>query len=165
VPIDGAAPAASRAPAAQAAPADGRHLDDADAARRHVFDATALLCLLFGEEGADEVERLLPGALVSTVTYHEVLAKLADLGVSMTEARAMFDELVVEIVAVDRQQADVGSTLRGRSKGTGLSLGERSCLALAKTRSAIAVTTDAAWTGLDYGITITVIRQASKPTA
>jgi PIN domain nuclease of toxin-antitoxin system len=39
-----------------------------------VLDASALLCLLFDEPGADRVEARLTRASVSAVNYHEVLA-------------------------------------------------------------------------------------------
>lgn len=134
-------------------------------ARDHVFDATALLCVLFAEEGADQVQHLLPRSLVSTVNYHEVLAKLAELGVALAEARAMVDELGVGIVAVDRKQAEVRGALRNDAGGKELSLGERSCLALAKTLGVVAVTTDRDWSRFDHGVTIKLIRQPIKPNA
>lgn len=124
----------------------------------YVLDASALLCLLFREPGADRVETRLTRALVSVVNYHEVFAKLTDRGVDSDEAKAMLAELDVEIVPVDREQADLGGALRPLTRKAGLSLGDRSCLALAQTRQAVAVTADRAWKGVETGIEIEVVR-------
>ncbi|MDE1917857.1 MAG: type II toxin-antitoxin system VapC family toxin [Sphingomonadales bacterium] len=131
--------------------------------RDHVLDATALLCVLFAEEGWDQIESLLPRASISAVTYHEVLTKLDDLGVSMGEARAIIDALDVHIVAVDRKQTDLGTRFRDGSGSKSLSLGERSCLALTKMLQAVAVTTDREWTRFDLGVKINVIHQTTAP--
>lgn len=133
-------------------------MTDETGERSFVLDASALLCLLFREPGADQVEARMTRSLVSVVNYHEVLAKLSDRGVEPAEARGMLAELDVEIVDVDREQADLGGALRPLTRNAGLSLGDRSCLALAQSRKAIAVTTDRAWKTLELGIDIEAAR-------
>lgn len=123
-----------------------------------VLDASALLCLLFDEPGADRVEARLTRALVSAVNYHEVLAKLTDRGVEVTEARAMLAELDIDIIAVDREQADIGGEIRPLTRSVGLSLGDRCCLALAKSRQAVAITADQVWGDLDIGVVVELVR-------
>lgn len=123
-----------------------------------VLDASALLCLLFDEPGADLVEARLTRALVSAVNYHEVLAKLTDRGVEATEAKAMLAELDIDIIAVDRQQADIGGEIQPLIRSAGLSLGDRSCLALARSRQAVAITADQIWRDLDIGVAVEVVR-------
>ncbi|NOW48980.1 PIN domain nuclease of toxin-antitoxin system [Novosphingobium sp. SG751A] len=123
-----------------------------------VLDASALLCLLFDEPGADRVEARLTRALVSAVNYHEVLAKLTDRGVEAAEAKAMLAELDIDVIAVDRDQADIGGEIHPLIRGVGLGLGERSCLALARSRQAVAVTADRLWGDLDIGVSIEVVR-------
>jgi len=124
----------------------------------HVLDASALLCLLFNEPGAGRVEALLSRALVSVANYHEVLAMLVDRGVDPGEARMMLGQLDIEIIAADRDQADVGGALRSITREAGLSLGDRCCLALAQVRHATAVTCNPAWSALSVGIEIEVVR-------
>ena len=133
-------------------------MTETSAGQPYVLDASALLCLLFGEPGADRVEARLTRALVSAVNYHEVFAKLADRGVEPEEVKAMLAELDIDIIPVDRDQADAGGALRPITRAIGLSLGDRTCLALAKTRNAVAVTADQAWKMLDIGIEIEVVR-------
>lgn len=129
-------------------------MTDTEANAVYVLDASALLCLLFGEPGADRVEKRLSGALVSAVNYHEVLAKLTDHGVDVAEAQMMLAELDIDVLPVDRDQADIAGKLRPETRDIGLSLGDRSCLALAIYRQAIAVTADRAWETLDVGVVV-----------
>ena len=56
----------------------------------HVFDSSALLAILFEEEGAAVAARALSGGIVSAVNASEVVAKLVDLGAGEAEAAASF---------------------------------------------------------------------------
>ncbi len=125
---------------------------------RYILDASALLCLLFEEEGADHVAARLPGALVSTVNYSEVVAKLVDRGMPADEIVPLMADLDVELVPVDRAQAEEAGLLRASIKARGLSLGDRACIALARSRGGLALTTDRAWSDLDAGIVIELVR-------
>ena len=51
----------------------------------HVLDASALLCLLFDEPGADRVERVLPEAVIGAANLAEVIARLVDRGLDEEE--------------------------------------------------------------------------------
>jgi PIN domain nuclease of toxin-antitoxin system len=122
-----------------------------------VLDASALLALLQGEPGSDRVLETLPGALVCSVNLSEVVAKLA--GHDMPEAdirRAL--NLGLEIVPFDEALAWAAGLLRPLTRGAGLSLGDRACLALARSTSFPVLTADAVWATLDLGIEIAVIR-------
>lgn len=124
----------------------------------HVLDASALLCLLFEEPGADRVERVLHSACISAANHAEVISKLVDLGQPAEEAIADLRELDLEVVAFDRAQGEAAGGLRSPTRRLGLSLGDRACLALAQSRGAPALTTDRAWADLDVGVTIELVR-------
>ncbi len=108
----------------------------------HVLDASALLCLLFDEPGAERVERVLHKALISVANLAEVISKLVDRGLDGTEALSDLRELDLEVVALDRAQAEAAGLLRSATCEAGLSLGDRACLALAQQRRAPTLTTD-----------------------
>ena len=74
------------------------------------------------------------------------------------EAKALLAELDIEIISTDREQADRAGTLREPTRSAELSLGERSCLALAAAYDAVAVTANRHWAMLDVGIEIEVVR-------
>jgi PIN domain nuclease of toxin-antitoxin system len=124
-----------------------------------VLDASAVLCLLRTETGADRVYEALPRAVVSAVNLSEVYAKLSELGGSERQIVQAIGALHLRVEPFDGEQARVAGMLRPVTKVLGLSLGDRACLALAQTRKATALTTDRAWSDLQgLGLSITVVR-------
>ena len=123
-----------------------------------VLDASALLAMINSEPGAEMVYGVLMGASISAVNYSEVIAKLVDKGHDDGEAVSVLDALPITIRPVDAALARRAGLLRGRTRARGLSLGDRTCLALAIERELPALTADRAWAGLDLGIEITLIR-------
>ena len=126
----------------------------------HVLDASALLCLLFDEPGADRVERALPEALISAANLAEVISKLIDRGLDGNEALADLRELDLNVVALDRAQAEAAGLLRSAVRKVRLSLGDWACLALAQQRGAPTLTTDPrqAEVASTIGVTVELIR-------
>lgn len=125
---------------------------------RVVLDASALLVLLNSERGADVVAGTLPGAAMSAVNLSEVVAKLAERGVPEREIRTALDGLGLEIYPFDRELAYLAGQLRARTRGRGLSLGDRACLALGLQLDASALTDDRSWSGLGIDVRIQVLR-------
>ena len=125
-----------------------------------VLDASALLCLLFDGPGADRVERALPDAVISAANLAEVTAKLVDRGLDGNEALADLRELDLNVVALDRAQAEAAGLLRSAARKVRLSLGDWACLALAQQRGAATLTTDPrqAEVAGAIGITVELIR-------
>ena len=122
----------------------------------HVLDSTALLVALFGEQGAERVDALLPNAAIGAVNLAEVVAKLQDRDVPDGEIERLLAEL--DVVAFDRAQPMAAGRLRSATRVLGLSLGDRCCLALAAHRGAVAVTADRAWATLDLPVMVEVVR-------
>ena len=123
-----------------------------------VLDASAVLAVLNDETGAAKVEQLLPGAIMSTVNAAEVAAKLVDAGTEPRMAIEFIQRLGLRIMPF--LDADIESTARLRklSRTLGLSLGDRACLALAMREGLPALTADRAWSGLDIGVEVRLIR-------
>ncbi|MBV8688345.1 MAG: type II toxin-antitoxin system VapC family toxin [Alphaproteobacteria bacterium] len=124
----------------------------------HVLDASALLALMLGERGAEEVLGLLPTAVVGAVNLSEVVAKLQERGVPEAEIDLSLPDLDLRIIPFDEAQAIAAGKLRVRTRSLGLSLGDRACLALAMTRGAPVVTTDRTWRKVDVGVDVVVVR-------
>ena len=124
-----------------------------------VLDASALLTLLQNEPGAEVVADLLPRGIMSAVNLSEVVAKLMDHGMPLEEAREALDGLPIDVASFDRDAAFAAGELRRVTRGAGLSLGDRACLALATRLGATAVTADRAWASLSDGIAhVTLLR-------
>jgi PIN domain nuclease of toxin-antitoxin system len=114
--------------------------------------------MMFGESGAEKVIQLLPAAEISAVNLAEVAAKMQERGVPDAEIERDIADLRLSVVPFDAEQALGSGKLRLRTRGLGLSLGDRACLALALTRGLPAVTMDRGWAELEIGAEVIVAR-------
>lgn len=124
-----------------------------------VFDASALLAVMFEEPGAQHVMEFLaqPGGEISAVNWSEAGAKLAERGLKEAQIARELNTFGLGVVPFDDVQAITAATLRPLTRSLGLSLGDRCCLALARLRNARAVTADAAWRKLS-GFDVAAVR-------
>ena len=111
---------------------------------RFVFDSSAILTLYHNEPGKQQVLKLLDRGdpFISSANLCEVLTKLAEGGLNVTEVWETFHALEIDVVNFDTDQAIIAADLRLKTKHLGLSLGDRACLALSIVKKAIAVTAD-----------------------
>ncbi len=117
-----------------------------------VFDASAVLALIFAETGAHRAEQLIDEghAVISSVNHAEVVARLLDRGMRSSEVKQVCEALRLQVMPFTAQQAVASGYLRPITKPLGLSLGDRCCLALALEQpGATVVTADHAWQGLE----------------
>lgn len=123
-----------------------------------VLDASAVLAVLFNEQGADKVIAYLPGALLSCVNLAEVSTRILEVGKPLDDALFEISRLPLRLVDYDAGQAHITASLRKETKSLGLSLGDRACLALGLARQATVVTGDRHWQKLKIGLDIIVFR-------
>ncbi|GAA6616221.1 type II toxin-antitoxin system VapC family toxin [Scytonema sp. NUACC26] len=124
----------------------------------YVLDASAILALLNNELGSERVISVLTEAAISSVNLSEVIARFAESGMSETEIREVISSLGLEIIYFDTEMAYRAGILRPLTRQSGLSLGDRACLALGQFLGLPILTTDRAWADLELGINIQVIR-------
>jgi ribonuclease VapC len=129
-------------------------------AKTYVMDASALLAVARGERGADMVADYLDSeqCVISAINLAEVGSKLVDLGLPESELSRALKQFNVAVIDADFELAVSISALRTQTKVLGLSLGDRSCLALTKHLNGIAVTADKAWSDLDESLAILVLQ-------
>ena len=72
---------------------------------RIVLDASALLCLLNDERGAQRVMDALPRCVVGSANLAEVVSKLRERGVSLEEVRLALGGLHLDIRPLSSAQA------------------------------------------------------------
>lgn len=111
-----------------------------------VADASAVLALVLGEQGADWVESRIERCGISVVNLEEVLARLADRGGDPSAEVQDVLRLGLVVLPFDVADAIGVAALRPGTATRGLSLGDRACLWTARTRRLPAVTADGAWT-------------------
>jgi len=123
-----------------------------------VVDASAVLALLKQEPCGTFDPRRLFRSTISAVNFSEVLERLRFGGLSELEADEAVATLKLRVVALDESQARLTAYLRPQTRRTGLSLGDRACLALGKSLGCPVVTADRAWANLDIGIEVVLMR-------
>jgi len=123
------------------------------------LDASAILAFLFNERGAANLTtEILAASLVSTVNLAEVQTKLVKMGRSAEDAWIDAHSLGTLVVPYTSEHARIAGDLIKTTERFGLSLGDRSCIALALAFKAPVYTTEQGWRDLKVGVPIHVIR-------
>jgi PIN domain nuclease of toxin-antitoxin system len=124
-----------------------------------VFDASAMLALLHHERGEEKLTAdLLARSVASTVNLAEVQSKLVKNGGDSDVAWRDALSSVSFVEPYTRDHAKIAGDLIAVTEKYGLSLGDRSCLALAIALNAPVYTTEQLWKNLKVGVLIHVIR-------
>jgi ribonuclease VapC len=126
---------------------------------RVVLDASAVLAVLNREPGAEKLTpQLLSTAVISAVNLAEVHSKLVDRGLSPEGAWAAALSPAAEAIPFTADDARTAGSMIAQTRGLGLSLGDRACLALGLALHAPVYTADRSWRNLKLGIRIHTIR-------
>jgi PIN domain nuclease of toxin-antitoxin system len=124
-----------------------------------VLDSSVVLAKLLDEPGSDVIDaQALTSGYLSAVNMCEIITKIVERGGSEKQVEDVRSQFAARTLPFDTDQAVAAGLLRAATRSAGLSLGDRACLALARTLDAPVLTADRAWAGLDVGIEIEVIR-------
>lgn len=112
-----------------------------------VLDASALLAVILGEQGADLTAQALDEgrAVVCAVNLAEVVTRLMVLGSTPAHVREALGPMELRVIDVDADLAFRAGLMAPSAKPLGLSLGDRLCLATAERLKGTAYTGDRAW--------------------
>jgi len=124
-----------------------------------VLDASAMLAWIQHERGEEKLtDEILDRAVASTVNLAEAQSKLVKKGRDSDEAWEEILSLVQAEEPITSDQAKIAGDLIANTEKYGLSLGDRSCLALAIALNAPVYTTEQLWKNLKLGVPVHVIR-------
>ena len=123
-----------------------------------VFDSSAVLTLIKMEDGYEKVAERLDDAIISSVNFCEILVVVSRKGFKQEQTIENLKATFRHIVDFDKEQATIAATLDSSTKGYGLSLGDRACLALAKHKNLPVLTADKVWKKLKVGVDIQLVR-------
>ncbi len=127
-----------------------------------VLDASALLAWLREEPGAENVERVLDGSVISAANLSEVLQKSLAAGLAIAEASPLPEDLGtlgLSVVAFGTREAQVAAALWSVTRSLDISLADRACLATAVCLEAPAMTADRNWKKVEWaGLSVDLIR-------
>lgn len=124
----------------------------------YVLDSSAVLAVIFEEPGAENVYPILERASISAVNLSEVVTKLVEREGTDEDISADLNDLKLNVVSFESDQAVTAGLLRRTTRVRGLSFGDRACLALAAAEQATVVTTDRAWAELDLPVPVLLLR-------
>ncbi len=112
-----------------------------------LLDASAILAFLQAEPGDDVVRQALHDdtCLVSAANHSEVIAKAIDRGAEAQALQVVLAELAYTIIDVTPEDGIAAGLMRSATRKTGLSLGDRLCLATAQRLKARVLTADRPW--------------------
>jgi PIN domain nuclease of toxin-antitoxin system len=129
-----------------------------------VLDASALLAYLREEPGGERVrEAIAGGCAMSIVNVVEVLSTEASAGI---DPHDLLEELrrigvvggALTVHPVSDEDAIEAARLRPLTRGAGLSLGDRLCLALTRRLGGIALSADRPWSDAELDVPVDLIR-------
>ena len=127
-----------------------------------VLDASSVIALINREKGCEIVEKYLEEAIISTVNFAEVISvvnrELFKSEADRIEGLKLITDTLPQIIDFDVNQAIISGELDSITKKYGLSLGDKASLALAKYKNIPVLTADKAWSKLNLGIKIKLIR-------
>ena len=127
-----------------------------------VIDTSAVIALINREEGFEVVEKYIGNAVISSVNFSEVITvanrELFETEEERAEGLKLIRNTFSHIIEFDSEQAVIAASFDPLTRKYGLSLGDRSCLALARNEKLPALTADRVWKELKLGIEIQLIR-------
>jgi PIN domain nuclease of toxin-antitoxin system len=111
-----------------------------------VIDASALLAFIKDESVySAELESLLPKSVISSVNACEVATVMIRLGIPDDTIDGLINETIGSIIPFDTHHSLLAAKLWKITKGYGLSLGDRACLALGQHMNLPVYTADQIW--------------------
>ena len=131
---------------------------------RVVLDASAVLAMILNEPGGERVDALLDAlelgsdaeVFISSVNWCEILTRMQRENLQLYGDDLLAILAGVELVPFGRADAQVAAAYARVSRS--LSLGDRACLALAKSQQASAWTTERLWSQCQLDVPVELIR-------
>lgn len=123
-----------------------------------VLDASVLLAVLLQEPDHEKIVSLLDRAKMSSVNLAEVITKLTAYGQPADAILTLIDDMEIQVEPLDKARAVATGLLTAKTSKAGLSLGDRACLSLAREFKLPAITADKAWSKVNIGVDVQIIR-------
>ena len=128
-------------------------------ASRIVFDSSALIVLLNREAGYETVIQNKKNVVMSTVNIAEVFKyAISKKELSKEECLLLPKKLGIRVINLDQNQALLSAELYNKTKQYGLSLGDRTCIALGMIKGYPILTCDRIWETCKLDIKIITAR-------
>lgn len=124
-----------------------------------IIDASALLAFLFQEPGHRHVaEALAQAPCISAVNVSEVILRFVRDGHPPDTVLEQIAATPLEVAPFLTADAALAAGMEPATRSAGLSFAARACLALGLARAQAVLTADRAWSTLDTGVEVRLIR-------
>jgi PIN domain nuclease of toxin-antitoxin system len=110
------------------------------------------------ETGWEKAKTIIPGGIVSSLIYAEIVTRLTLRGGSAAQIDQAWEELECAVAPFTAERARVAGLLVAATRERGLSLADRACLALSFELKLPVFTADRSWAKLAIGADIRLIR-------
>lgn len=128
------------------------------------LDASAVLAMILDEPGGERVsaqlDELEAGSrtevFISSVNWCEILTRMQREKLRFSGERLSAVLAGVEVISFDRTEAEVAAAYSQVNRA--LSLGDRACMALARSKQATAWTAERLWSQCRVGVPVKLIR-------
>ena len=121
-----------------------------------VVDASVVLAWLQDEPGADEAEPMLMDGVIGAANWSEVLQKARQHGAPIGTVSRLLASFGLKVENIVREDGERAADLW--RAGSGLSLGDRLCLALGLRLGTEVATADASWLDIENGPRVRLLR-------
>ena len=121
-----------------------------------VVDASVVLAWLQDEPGSDDAEPLLMEGVIGAANWSEVIQKARQHGAPAEIVGRLLTSFGLTVIDVTADDAEIAADLW--RQGSVLSLADRLCLALGVRTQHEVATADSAWTAVENGPPVVLIR-------
>jgi PIN domain nuclease of toxin-antitoxin system len=125
---------------------------------KYVFDASALLAILYKENTDKNLQQYLENSLINLVNASEVLMVLQNRGMPKDIAKQVIESTVTEIISITFEESCLAAEIKVQNKKYGISTGDSFCLASGIQLNCPIITADKIWSKLDLDCEIILIR-------
>ena len=125
---------------------------------RVVLDSSAVIALLLNEKGAEKVSGYEGYTAISAINLAEVCIRMVEIGMTEEKIQQILSSIRVQIFPFDVEQAYAVSRFCNLARKYGMSLSNCACIQLGKHLNLPVMTADRAWTKVDLGVKVVLIR-------
>ena len=123
-----------------------------------LLDTSAVIAVLFDEDGAEEVVRHLPVGAISAVNLSEAISIAVREGADFGIATELVLKLSLTVIEFTPRHAVEAASLQPFAKEYNLSLGDRCCIGTALSLGVPVLTGDRRWSDLAVGADVRLFR-------
>jgi PIN domain nuclease of toxin-antitoxin system len=110
-----------------------------------VIDSSALLAIIYNEEGTDKAQEYFDNSYMSVVNAVECITVLTRNGMPLDVAKNLLESIISKFIPCEYNDVVLITQIKNENKNVEISLGDGICIALGAKLGLKVITTDKAW--------------------